>query len=71
MIETFPAAIVQSRPLLSLAKAVAIFDSSQLEGIEPLLRSGGSGYLAAPPFPGQEDVLGWIYVIQVDAALPC
>jgi LuxR family maltose regulon positive regulatory protein len=55
---------------LSLAKAIVILESSQLEGteIESLLRSAEKGILEAPPFPGQEDVLGWIYMVQSDAA---
>lgn len=69
LIEPFPSPVVQKRPLLSLAKAVAIFDSSQLEGIEPLLRSVEAGILSASPFPEQADVLGWIYIVQIDAAL--
>jgi LuxR family maltose regulon positive regulatory protein len=68
LIEALPAAMVLSRPLLSLAKATAILESSQREAIEPLLRFAEKEILAAPPFPGQEDVLGWIYVIQTDAA---
>ncbi len=48
---------------------MAIFDSSQLEGIEPLLRSVEAGIRSLPSFPDQADVLGWIYIVQVDAAL--
>lgn len=69
LIEQFPAPMVQNRPLLSLAKAVAILESSQLEGIEPLLRFVEEGVRSSPPFPGQEDLMGWIYLIQVDAAI--
>jgi LuxR family maltose regulon positive regulatory protein len=68
LIEPFPAAIVQKRPLLSLAKALALFESSQIEGIEPLLRFAEKGMLASPPFPGQDEVLGWIYVVQSNVA---
>jgi LuxR family maltose regulon positive regulatory protein len=69
LIEPFPPGILQNRPLLSLAKAVAILGSSQLEGIEPLLHSVEEGIRSLPPFPAQEDVMGWIYMLQVDAAI--
>jgi LuxR family transcriptional regulator, maltose regulon positive regulatory protein len=69
LIESFPPGIVQNRPLLGLAKAVAILGSSQLEGIEPLLHSIEEGIRSLPPFPAQEDVMGWVYMLQVDAAI--
>ncbi|RPI32828.1 MAG: hypothetical protein EHM70_07930, partial [Chloroflexota bacterium] len=69
LIDPFPATVVQNRPLLSLAKAIAILERSQLEGIEQLLRFAEKGILASPPFPGQGDVLGWIYVAQSNAAM--
>lgn len=68
LIEPFPSAIVQNRPLLSLAKAIAIFESSQLDGIEPLLRFAEKGILGAPAFSDQEAVLGWVYMVQSNAA---
>ena len=68
LIEPFPSTFVQNRPLLSLAKAIVILERSQLEGIEPLLRFAEKGILASPPFPEQENVLGWIYVVQSNAA---
>ena len=70
LIEPFPVTLVQNRPLLSLAKAVAIFESSQLEGIEALLRCAEKGILASMPFPGRENALGWIYVVQSSVADP-
>jgi LuxR family transcriptional regulator, maltose regulon positive regulatory protein len=69
LIEPLPLGVVQKRPLLGLAKAVAILGSSQLEGIERLLHSVEEGIRSLPPFPAQEDVLGWIYMLQVDAAI--
>jgi LuxR family maltose regulon positive regulatory protein len=68
LIEPFPAAMIESNPFLSLAKAEVILESSQLEGIEPLLRFAEEGIRTSGPFPGQEDVLGWVYLIQMDAA---
>jgi LuxR family maltose regulon positive regulatory protein len=68
LIQPFPVEFVHKRPLLSLAKAVAIFDSSQLDGIEPLLRSAEQGIRSAAPFPEQEYLLGLVYLIQTSVA---
>ena len=38
----------------SLAKAMAIFGRSRLEGIESRLRFAEKGMLASPPFPGHD-----------------
>jgi LuxR family transcriptional regulator, maltose regulon positive regulatory protein len=68
LIAPFPDELIQTRPLLSLAKAISRIESAQLAGIEPLLRFAGQGVESAPHFDGQEQLLGWIYVIQSRAA---
>ncbi len=68
LIDSFPAELIQNRPFLSLAKAVEIQESSQLDGIEPLLRFAEKGIRSSPPFPEQEYVLGLVYLIQSEVA---
>jgi LuxR family maltose regulon positive regulatory protein len=68
LIEPFPRAIIQTRPLLSLAKAIEMIENAQLTGIEPILRFAEKGVQTAPHFEGKEEILGWIYVVQIRAA---
>ena len=68
LIEPFPEPLVQTRPLLSWAKAIGMLKSSQLAGIEPWVRYAEEGIRSAPPFKGQDEILGWIYVIEGNIA---
>jgi LuxR family transcriptional regulator, maltose regulon positive regulatory protein len=68
LIEPFPGPLVQTRPLLSWAKAIGMLESSQLAGIEPLVRYAEKGIRSAQTFKGQDEILGWMYVVQSNIA---
>ena len=69
IIESFPPDLVQTRPLLSLARAVVMIEISQITGIEPLLRFAEEGIRAIVPLPVQNELVGAIYIIQSWAAV--
>jgi LuxR family maltose regulon positive regulatory protein len=58
----------QDRPLLELAKAIAMVETSQVTGIEEILRSLEQRIQALPPFGRQSEILGTVYVYQGIAA---
>lgn len=68
LIDLFPEPLVQTRPLLSWAKAIGMIESSQLARVEPLIRYAEESIRSAPPFEGQDVILGWIYVIEGNIA---
>ncbi len=69
IIELFPPDLVQSRPLLSLAKAVVMVEISRVTGIEPLLRFAEEGIRATVPSLVQNELLGAVYNVRVWAAV--
>jgi LuxR family transcriptional regulator, maltose regulon positive regulatory protein len=64
LIEPFPLALVQDRPLLSLAKAVLMVEISQINGIELFLRIAEEGIRATAPSSIQNELLGAIYIVK-------
>lgn len=68
IVSAIPAAMLPGRPCLSLAKAVEMIEYGQITGIEDLLMSAEADLQAQPPFPGQNDILGMIYLIQANTA---
>ena len=69
LIEPFPLDLVQSRPLLSLAQAVVMVETSQIKEIEPLLRFAEEGIRNAATGSVQNELLGAIYIVQSWAAV--
>jgi ATP/maltotriose-dependent transcriptional regulator MalT len=68
LIEPFPPNFIKVHPILSLAKAIEMIENAQLIGVEPLLRFAEDEIQKRPHFEGQDEILGWIYVIQSRAA---
>jgi LuxR family maltose regulon positive regulatory protein len=68
LLESFPPGWIARHPVLSLAKAVRMIESSHLEGIDLPLRKSISTLEAAPSFEGQLTLLGIAYVAQGIAA---
>jgi LuxR family transcriptional regulator, maltose regulon positive regulatory protein len=68
LIEPFPLDLMQRRPLLKLARAFSMIETSQLSGIKPLLRSVESQLKEMERAHGKLELLGMNYVAQSIAA---
>lgn len=68
LIAPFPAEWLERSPVMRLAKAFSMIETSQLAGIRPLLRAAEQEFQTSLSFKGQSQFLGMVYVAQSIAA---
>ena len=68
LVQQFPEALIQRRPLLALGKTASMIQQSQLDGITSLLRAVEQGVREDKSFEGWQSMLGTVYIVQSAAA---